>query len=166
MRIVSALRRRAAPGQALVEFALVLPLLVLLLLGIFDFGRAIYAYTTVNNAAREAARLAIVDQTETHIQDLAAQRAVALGVTAGEVEVDFRQAATPDAADSCDSNVGTDKIYGCVAVVLVPYSYTAATPVIGNLVGTIDITGEARFPIAFNCVDPAPDPPVVCPVGN
>ena len=49
-------------GQALVEFALVLPILILLLVGIFDFGRAVYAFNTVNNAAREGVRLAIVDQ--------------------------------------------------------------------------------------------------------
>ena len=46
----------------MVEFALVLPVLILLLVGIFDFGRAVYAFNTVNNAAREGVRLAIVDQ--------------------------------------------------------------------------------------------------------
>ena len=49
-------------GQALVEMAIVLPVLLIILLGIFDFGRAIYAFNTISNSAREAARLAIVDQ--------------------------------------------------------------------------------------------------------
>ncbi|MEO6579018.1 MAG: TadE/TadG family type IV pilus assembly protein, partial [Candidatus Limnocylindria bacterium] len=35
-------RRRDRRGQSAVEFALALPLLILLLVGIFDFGRAIY----------------------------------------------------------------------------------------------------------------------------
>jgi hypothetical protein len=47
-------------GQALVEFALILPVFVLLIVGIFDFGRVVWATTSVTNAAREAARYAIV----------------------------------------------------------------------------------------------------------
>lgn len=47
-------------GQALVEFALVLPLFVLLLLAIFDFGRVIWARNIIENAAREGTRQAIV----------------------------------------------------------------------------------------------------------
>lgn len=49
-------------GQGLVEFALILPILLLLLLGIFEFGRVIWAYITVQTAAREAARYAITGQ--------------------------------------------------------------------------------------------------------
>ena len=54
-----AARREA--GQELVEFALILPLLLLLFLGIIEFGRAILAYNTIANAAREGARYGIVD---------------------------------------------------------------------------------------------------------
>ena len=54
------MNHRAARGQALVEFALVLPLFVLLLLAIFDFGRVIWARNVLENAAREGARQAIV----------------------------------------------------------------------------------------------------------
>ncbi len=44
-------------GQSLVEFALVLPLFVLILVGIFDIGRAFFAYIAISNAAREGARV-------------------------------------------------------------------------------------------------------------
>src|SRR5688500_18998646 len=47
-------------GQALVEFALVLPLFILMLVGVFDFGRIIWARNALENAAREGARFAIV----------------------------------------------------------------------------------------------------------
>jgi Flp pilus assembly protein TadG len=47
-------------GQALVEFALILPLLLLLLFGVFEFGRAMFIKNTLNNAARAAARVAVV----------------------------------------------------------------------------------------------------------
>jgi Flp pilus assembly protein TadG len=43
-------------GQSLVELALLLPLIALLLVGIFDLGRAFHALITINNAGREAAR--------------------------------------------------------------------------------------------------------------
>jgi Flp pilus assembly protein TadG len=43
-------------GQSMVEFALVLPLLVLIIAGIFDLGRAFFALITITNAAREGAR--------------------------------------------------------------------------------------------------------------
>ena len=48
-------------GQALVEFALVLPILVILLLSIIQFAFIFAAQTGVTNAVREAARLAAVN---------------------------------------------------------------------------------------------------------
>ena len=46
-------------GQALAEFALISPVLFLLFFGVLDFGRAIYVQSTLNQAANEAARVAI-----------------------------------------------------------------------------------------------------------
>jgi hypothetical protein len=46
-------------SQALIEFALVSPVLLLLLFGIIDIGRAIFYYDTINHAAREGARTAV-----------------------------------------------------------------------------------------------------------
>jgi hypothetical protein len=46
-------------SQALIEFALVSPVLLLLLFGIIDIGRAIFYYDTLNHAAREGARTAV-----------------------------------------------------------------------------------------------------------
>ena len=47
-------------GQDLVEFALIAPVLFLLLLGIMEFGVAVWHYNTIANAAREGARAAIL----------------------------------------------------------------------------------------------------------
>jgi hypothetical protein len=44
-------------GQSLVEFALVLPLLLLLICGIVDLGRLLFAYTSLNMTAQESVRL-------------------------------------------------------------------------------------------------------------
>jgi len=43
-------------GQALVELAILLPILLVILLGVIDFGRVFYAYVTITNASREGAR--------------------------------------------------------------------------------------------------------------
>jgi TadE-like protein len=57
---MSALRRRASRGQALVEFSLTVMIFLVLLMGIFDFGRAIFMYNGVAQAAREIARVTSV----------------------------------------------------------------------------------------------------------
>ena len=57
-------RRRDELGQALVEMALILPILLMLLLGIFEFGRAWNTKQVITDAAREGARLAVVQNKE------------------------------------------------------------------------------------------------------
>lgn len=61
---------RSERGQALVEFAIVLPLLLLLLLGIVDFARAWNVFEVLTDAAREGARVAVVFQPATTEQDV------------------------------------------------------------------------------------------------
>ena len=46
-------KQTAQPAQALVEMAIVLPILLLLILGAMDFGRVFYAKIVITNAARE-----------------------------------------------------------------------------------------------------------------
>jgi Flp pilus assembly protein TadG len=56
---MSALRRRES-GQALVEFSLAFVVLSMLVFGVVDFGRAIYQFNAVSQAAREIARVTSV----------------------------------------------------------------------------------------------------------
>jgi Flp pilus assembly protein TadG len=49
---------RTRSGAAAVEFAFVIPVLLLLMLGVWEFGRLIEAQQIISNAAREGARLA------------------------------------------------------------------------------------------------------------
>jgi hypothetical protein len=58
-------RRHASSGQDLVEFALIVPLLLLLLLGIAEFSLIIFSYDSIANAAREGARYGAVHPTDT-----------------------------------------------------------------------------------------------------
>jgi Flp pilus assembly protein TadG len=63
------LRRTVAEssGQAIIEFALLLPLFLLLLFGMVDFGRVYSALVTQTNAAREGARLGVTGATQAAI---------------------------------------------------------------------------------------------------
>lgn len=55
-------RLRSSDGQTLVEFAIVIPLVMLLLVGIFQLGRAYAESIQVTNAAKEGARRATISR--------------------------------------------------------------------------------------------------------
>jgi len=76
------MRRDGQRSQALIEFALVSPVLLLLLFGVIDIGRAIFYYDTLNHAAREGARVAAraSNQLPTNTDVLSAVSAQMLGV--------------------------------------------------------------------------------------
>src|SRR5262245_51647344 len=56
--------RRSRRGQSVVEFALILPVFVFLLLMAIDFGRLFFSYVQVTNAAREGAAYAAAAPTD------------------------------------------------------------------------------------------------------
>lgn len=53
-------RWSAAAGQAIVEFALITPLLLMLTVGLLDASRALFAYSALQNATAEGARKTII----------------------------------------------------------------------------------------------------------
>lgn len=76
-------------GQAIVEFALTLLIVTVILMGIFDLGRAIYAYNAVASAAREGARAGIVaDTTDAEIKAAALNAAPGLGLSEADVTIE------------------------------------------------------------------------------
>ncbi len=56
-------RGRSSSGQGLVEFALIVPLVMLLLVGIYEFANAWRAFQVVTDAGREVARVMVADST-------------------------------------------------------------------------------------------------------
>ena len=135
-------------GQTLVEFALVLPIFILLLVGILDFGRAIYAYNTISNASREAVRVGIVDQNANTVEAKAIGRAASLGLTPADVDVTFRQ--PNGSATVCIAPIAI----ACDVEVVVRYRYVAATPIIGNLVGVLTMSSTSRQPVERSYASP------------
>ncbi|MEA3407630.1 MAG: TadE family protein [Chloroflexota bacterium] len=72
---------RRERGQALAEYVLVLPLLLLLIFGIIDFAIVVLQYNTIANAAREGARAGVVVQGDvTDVVDAAESAAAVLTV--------------------------------------------------------------------------------------
>src|SRR6516164_1215250 len=69
-------------GQSLVEFAMVLPLLLLIVFGITEFGRAYYQYNTLSKAVRNGARY-MSSHTYSSANITNAQNMVVYGNTAG-----------------------------------------------------------------------------------
>jgi Flp pilus assembly protein TadG len=130
--------RRHERGQSLVETALVLPILLLILMGIFDFGRAVFAFNAVSNSAREAARLAIVNQNTAGVVDEG--KHAAIGLDPDTVDVTFT---VPDCATV---------LVGCTAQVTVEHDWTALTPIIGSFIGPIQLssTTEMKVERAFS----------------
>jgi Flp pilus assembly protein TadG len=116
-------------GAAAVEFALVLPLLLLIIFGIIDSGRALSAQVVLTEAAREGARLAAVGQPNV----VSRTQAAATGLNPVSVTV------TP-----CAVGAGPTSN----AVVSVSYSFSFITPV-GAIAGMFG-GGGFGAPIMLN----------------
>ena len=111
----------------MVEMALILLPFLIITVGLFDAGRAIYAYNTVANAARAAARVAIVDQDATTVRNAAIQEGAGLGLTSGDVVL------------------GACSAFDCTYSVTVNYDFTLATPLLSGVWNpTISSTAEMQ----------------------
>jgi hypothetical protein len=114
---------KSESGQSLVEFALIVPLLILLLFGIVDFGRIFHAYLTIDHAGREAARAASIGKDDTQVKSTAVTDAVGIGLTTDKVVI------SPNGA----------RVSGNDVSITITYPITFLTPVIGNIVGPITL---------------------------
>lgn len=62
-------QKKYLEGQTLIEFALIFPLLMFLLIGFFDLGRAVFYYSSLSNAVREATRVGTVKEYGGYVND-------------------------------------------------------------------------------------------------
>jgi Flp pilus assembly protein TadG len=81
-------------GQDLVEYALVLPVLLLLIAAIMWFAMLVYAKFTIANAAREGARTGVVyyetpEEREAAVTAAVLDRALALGLTTDNLDITY-----------------------------------------------------------------------------
>jgi hypothetical protein len=121
-------------GQSLVEFALVLPILLLMAVMIFDLGRAVYYSSTIHNAAREGARYGIVHPDDVPgMKQKAIDYAIGLDLQDSDIDVSLF---IPEVRSSFPPPKVT---------VIVNYDYVPATPLVSQLIpsGYIALRGEA-----------------------
>jgi Flp pilus assembly protein TadG len=128
----SARRAKSRPdrGQTLVEFALIAPAFVLLMLGLLDFGRVVYADHTFSQAAREGLRVAIVEPAESSSK-YAAIRAAAVNAAPGT----GLAAANVTGSGCGDCFYPDGNVSGGRVVVTVARNVELLTPIIGQLLG-------------------------------
>jgi len=167
------MRRRRSRGQGLVEFALVLPIFLLMLFGLIDAGRLVYQNSVLSQAAREGARLASVEASwigssdpgcgsgggpvcpnnantlKTHVL-AAANRMVTPFANIPAANV-YLRCDTPGNAPTGNWAPGTatctNKTTGNVVSVRVVLPFTPITPVLSGLVGTVTTSGSATMVI-------------------
>ena len=152
-------------GQALVETALVLPIILILLLGAIDLGRLFFSYVTLHQAARIAANAASVDP-DTTAADVP-------GLIANE-----------DAVMNCDPLHPPTLVYtragtpvtvaelGDYAQVELSCEFSLITPLATQLFGgPMEMRARATFPVRTGCIGcspgtgggvPPPPPPEQC----
>jgi Flp pilus assembly protein TadG len=134
IRSMKTATRRAERGSSLVEQALVLTFLLAVLFGIIDFGRALYTYHFVSNAAREATRWASVRGTKSQLPgspvgqpDVQAFVANVAGMGLDPTKITTTATWTPAPYDAggCKGAVNSP---GCLVEVQVKYQYTFMFP--------------------------------------
>lgn len=138
-------------GQTLVEFAITIPIVLLMFMGIFDLGRAVYEINAISDAARNGVREAIVDQSCPAIATRARSAAPAVDLSAANaVAVKIYKSAVVSnnpAPDTCTGGLAGDYGIGYLAEVTVKSTYTPLTPIIGQIVGPLTLSSTARLPI-------------------
>ena len=167
--------KRHDRGQALVEFALVLPLMLLLLLLAVDFGRLFTTYIAVNNAAREGAFYAAEHAADTPF-DGTAYNAGVEATASQEVNVQAQGGegtltVTPPvcfpagggAPIACNVAASQTSGIGNHVQVSVSQPFTLLTPFVGELFGgQIDLSAQATAPVldadAVTVLPPSPSP--------
>ena len=129
-----------ARGNALTEFAFMMPILLMGMFGVIDFGRALYSYHFVSDAAREATRWASVrgkdcipPQTSCNPQEEDIQEYVAsiappgINTSSQTLDVDASWFVKPGSSVPCP-----DEHSGCVVQVHITYSFTFIFPFLPN----------------------------------
>ena len=152
-------RRSGQRGQSLVEFAFVLPIIVLVIVSFIEIGRAVFAWNTIANAARQGARVAAVNQLsvvtdcdesrpiedpyEPHwsIRGCAIAAGGALGINTANVTISY--SSPPSTSLTCDSPLHV----GCIASITVTYNYNVSTPFLNMIIHSFTMSQTSQMPI-------------------
>lgn len=115
--------RKTEKGQAIVEMALILPILIMILFGIVEFGRVLNTYIVMTNLSREAARAGAIGSADTSINDLVKNSAADSGFDSTQVSVTISPTSL------------SKRARGTSVKVTVSYPVDIIAPVIGEIIG-------------------------------
>jgi Flp pilus assembly protein TadG len=169
-------RRR---GQAMVEFALILPVMMLILLIVADFGRLFSAYISDVNAAREGAGYAAANAADSTystiafnqgIVDAATGQSNAQGQSGGDALNVSSKCFSPSAPSTpIDCHVASNYAGGIgnQVTVTVEQPFSFLTPLIGSLFGgSLTLTTSATAPVFNPIVTSVVTPPLTITADN
>lgn len=162
MNQVRLFRRDRSRGQALVEFAFVFPIIAFLAFAFVDIGRAAFQWNTLGSAARQAARVAVVNQMDPASAPwncnankpvesvsspnwtwrgcgLAAGKTI--GITPADLSISY--AAPPGTDLTCTTSLKV----GCLATVTITSRYVPITPLAGSIIGPLTMRATSEMPI-------------------
>jgi Flp pilus assembly protein TadG len=134
------MRIKKQSGVAVIEFALVLPFMLLLTATTTEFGRAIYEYSILAKAVRDGARYLSVQTPGTHISE--ARNLMVYGNTAGTGTPLAINLTTSNVPDPTWQTAGTDPVINTVTVSINGYTFNSIyTTVLGLTFGAITFPG-------------------------
>ena len=144
------IRRTHFKGQDLLEFALLVPFMMLFIMTIFDLGRGTFYYASLNNAAREAARYATIQEhacDSASIEAIVAARAVGMAADDLTINVSWLGLKNNDLTACTADDPGS-----AMVEVDATYCFTPVTPLSMNtLNGVISLLNDDYIP--GNCID-------------
>ena len=135
-------------GQTLAEFAIALPVFLFILMAIFDFGRAIYMYNGVSEAARELARATSVHRCGGSPCTLGSSAETTAVLATQQKLIPGLQAPTFSCVDIDGSaiNSATTCLPGNQVRVQIAARYSPITPILG-FIGTFDLSSTSSVSI-------------------
>ena len=137
-----------ARGQTLAEFAIALPVFLFILMGIFDFGRAIYMYNGVSEAARELARATSVHRCSGTPCTLGSSAETTAVLATQQKLIPGLQVPTYTCVDIDGStiNSGTTCLPGNQVRVQIAARYSPITPILA-FIGSFDLKSTSSVSI-------------------
>jgi Flp pilus assembly protein TadG len=161
-------------GQALVEFALVIPIFILVLFGLIDMGRAVYANHTLAQATREAARLAAtqaywvgnpsaettcntaagpvcpadVAALKANVDAAANRMAVGLGaLPPAQIFIQCNASTSTPPTGSWTGSTCSSRSAGSLVSVRIAYTHTMITPIVGQIANNLSLSASTTMVI-------------------
>jgi Flp pilus assembly protein TadG len=133
------MRRAAIPGKkrergaAMIEMAITMPLLLLLSIGVFEFGRAFQCWQVLTNATREGARVASLPGTS----DDAVTSRVQNYLDAGQLQFAYSADVVVDRLG--EISIGTDTASASTVTVSYPFEFIVLQPVARLVVSDTEV---------------------------